>query len=144
MSAGLRDRVAELEGEVGAIVKGLVDGFIERGECDLVQDFAAQVSVRVALTVAGLPLELASEASGWVNGIFHRQTGHRGTTEVGQKAMRDMFFTILDQVKAARKDPERAKGLIKTTLETDVGGDKLDDFRIASLCSRSWVRRSGR
>jgi cytochrome P450 len=127
--------VALLEPKMRAVVKGLVDGFAERGECDLVQDFAAQVSVRGALSVAGLPLELASEASGWVNGIFDRQDGHRGTTEVGQQAMRDMFFTILDEVKAARKDPAKATGLIKTTLETDVDGDKMDDFRIASLCS---------
>jgi cytochrome P450 len=127
--------VARLESHMTGIVKGLVDGFFERGSCDLVQDFAAQVSVRGALTVAGLPLELASEASGWVNGIFHRREGQRGTTEVGQKAMREMFFTLLDHVKAARKAPEKATGLLKTLMETDVEGDKMDDFRIASLCS---------
>lgn len=127
--------VAEMEPKMREIVKGLVDAFIERGECDLVQDLAAQVSVRGALGVAGLPLELADQASGWVNGIFHRRDGQRGTTEVGQQAMRDMFFTILDEVKAARKDPAKAKGLMKTAFETDVDGDKLDDFRIASLCS---------
>jgi len=127
--------VAALEPKIRAVVKGLVDDFGPRGECDLVQDFAAQVSVRGALSVAGLPLELAPDASGWVNGIFHRRDGHRGTTEVGQQAMRDMFFAILEHVKAARKDPAGATGLIKTTLETAVDGDKMDDFRIASLCS---------
>ena len=49
--------------------------------------------------------------------------------------MKDMFFTILEHVKAARKQPEQASGLIKTVMETDVDGDKMDDFRIASLCS---------
>ena len=51
--------VAKLEAKMPRIVKGLVDDFIERGECDLVQDLAAQVSVRGALAVDGLPLELA-------------------------------------------------------------------------------------
>ena len=127
--------VAAMEPGIRATVTGLVDRVIERGECDLVRDLAAQVSVRGALTVAGLPLELADEASGWVNGIFHRRDGHRGVTEVGLQAMRDMFFTILDHVKAARKDPDRATGLIRTVLTTDVDGDRMDDFRVASLCS---------
>jgi cytochrome P450 len=120
---------------MAAIVKGLVDDFIDEGRCDLVQDFAAQVSVRGALTVAGLPLELAPEASGWVNAIFQRDDGHRGVTGVGVQAMKDMFFTLLDHVKAARKDPSKARGAMKTLFETDVDGDKMDDFRIASLCS---------
>lgn len=127
--------VAQMESHLQGLIKGLVDDFIERGSCDLVQDFAAQVSVRGALMVAGLPLELASEASGWVNGIFHRRDGQRGTTEVGQKAMKEMFFTLLDHVKAARKNPEQAQGVMKTLMETDVGGDRMDDFRIASICS---------
>jgi cytochrome P450 len=127
--------VKHMEPHMAAIVKGLVDDFIDEGRCDLVQDFAAQVSVRGALTVAGLPLELAPEASGWVNAIFQRDDGHRGVTGVGVQAMKDMFFTLLDHVKAARKDPSKARGAMKTLFETDVDGDKMDDFRIASLCS---------
>jgi cytochrome P450 len=127
--------VARLESHMKEIVKGLVDDFVEKGRCDLVQDFAAQVSVRGALSVAGLPLALAPEASGWVNAIFQREDGHRGVTEGGVQAMKDMFFTLLDHVKAARKQPEEARGVMKTLLTTDVDGDKMDDFRIASLCS---------
>jgi cytochrome P450 len=127
--------VAKLEAKMAAIVKGLVDDFIERGECDLVQDLAARVSVRAALATNGLPLSLADTASGWVNGIFHRRDGHRGATEVGQKAMREMFFAILEHVKEARKNPEKAEGVLRTLLTTDVGGDKMDDFRLASLLS---------
>lgn len=127
--------VAKLEQKLRGIVKGLVDAVIERGECDLVGDLAAQVSVRGALGVAGLPLEIAETASGWVNGIFHRRDGHRGATEVGQQAMRDMFFAVLSHVKEARKDPEKAEGVLRTLLSTDVDGDRMDDFRIASLLS---------
>jgi cytochrome P450 len=127
--------VAKLEAKLAGIVKGLVDDFIERGECDLVRDLAARVSVRGALGVAGLPLSIADTASEWVNGIFHRRDGHRGATEVGQKAMRDMFFALLEHVKHARKNPEKAEGLLRTLLTTDVDGDRMDDFRIASLCS---------
>jgi cytochrome P450 len=127
--------VAKLEAKMAAIIKGLVDDFIERGECDLVQDLAARVSVRAALATNGLPLSIADTASGWVNGIFHRRDGHRGATDVGQKAMRDMFFALLEHVKEARKNPDKAEGVLKTLLTSDVAGDKMDDFRIASLLS---------
>ncbi|MGH0033085.1 MAG: cytochrome P450 [Myxococcota bacterium] len=127
--------VAKMESHMAAIVKGLVDDFIGKGRCDLVQDFAVQVSVRGALSVAGLPLELASEGVRWVNDIFHREDDHKGVTEVGTTAMKDMFFTLLDHVKAARKDPEKAEGILRTLLTTDVAGDRMDDFRIASLAS---------
>ena len=127
--------IARMESHMAGIVKGLVDDFADKGRCDLVQDFAAQVSVRGALTVAGLPLELAPEALGWVNAIFLREDGHKGVTQAGTQAMKEMFFTLLDHVKAARKDPEKASGLMKTVLTTDVDGDRMDDFRIASLCS---------
>ncbi len=126
--------VAKLEPKMRAVVKGLVDDFIERGECDLVQDLAAQVSVRGALSVIGLPLELAEKGSSWVNGIFARRDGHRGATEKSMEGAKDMFFTILDHVKQARKNPESATGVLRIVMDSDVDGDKMDDFRLASLC----------
>ena len=126
--------VAKLESKMRAVVKGLVDAFIERGECDLVQDLAAQVSVRGALSVIGLPLELAERGSGWVNGIFARRDGHRGATEKSMEGAKDMFFTILDHVKQLRKSPEKATGVLRVVMDSDVDGDKMDDFRLASLC----------
>jgi cytochrome P450 len=126
--------VAKLEPKMREVVKGLVDQFIERGECDLVQDLAAQVSVRGALSVIGLPLELADRGSSWVNGIFARRDGHRGATEKSMEGAKDMFFTILEHVKNARKDPEKATGLLRVVMSSDVDGDKMDDFRLASLC----------
>jgi cytochrome P450 len=125
----------KLENKMRGVVKGLVDAFIERGECDLVQDFAAQVSVRGALSVIGLPLELADRASGWVNGIFFRRDGHRGATEKSMEGGKDMFFAILERVKELRKNPDKATGLIQHVMNSDVDGDKMDDFRLASLCS---------
>lgn len=125
---------AKLEPEMRAIVRGLVDAIVERGECDLVQDLAAQVSVRGALSVIGLPLELAERASGWVNGIFFRRDGHRGATEKSMEGAKDMFFTILERVKELRKDPEKASGVLRVALTSDVDGDRMDDFRLASLC----------
>lgn len=125
--------VAKIGHHLEPIVAKLVDQILERGECDLVQDLAQQVSVRGALSVIGLPLELADAGLSWVNGIFYRRDGHRGATEKSNEAAKDMFFTILDHVKALRKNPEKATGVLETVLHGDVDGDKMDDFRLASL-----------
>jgi cytochrome P450 len=37
-------------------------------------------------------------------------------------------------VKEARRNPEKAEGVLRTLLTTDVDGDRMDDFRVASLC----------
>jgi len=126
--------VKRVEGDLRPIVKELVDGFIDRGECDFVQDLASQVSVRGALSTIGLPLDLADRALGWVNGIFAREDGHRGATQASNEGGKDMFFTILDRVKELRKSPEKATGLLEVVMNSDVDGDKMDDFRLASLC----------
>ena len=125
--------VKRVEAELRPIVTQLVDGIVERGRCDFVQDLASQVSVRGALSTIGLPLELADQALGWVNGIFFRRDGHRGATEKSDEAGKEMFFTVLDHVKALRKDPERATGVLELVMNSDVDGDKMDDFRLASL-----------
>lgn len=127
--------VTGLEPTVRGIVRELIDAFAERGACDFVRDFGGRLSVRVAATVAGLPVEDADRMAGWVNGIMHRREGHRGSTEVGEAAAKEMFFSILEHVKAMRKDPDRARGVLQRLLTQEVDGGMMDDFTIASTLS---------
>ena len=127
--------VKELESGMRTFAKGLADGFVGGGACDLVRDFAAKISIRGACTVGGLPVEEVDTMAGWVNGIFHRRKGHRGSTEVGEQAGKDMFVFILDWVKKHRVNPERATGILETLLTTEVDGALMDDFQVASTLS---------
>jgi cytochrome P450 len=127
--------VKELESDMRTFAKGLADGFVGGGACDLVRDFAAKISIRGACTVGGLPVEEVDTMAGWVNGIFHRRKGHRGSTEVGEQAGKDMFVFILDWVKKHRVNPERATGILETLLTTEVDGALMDDFQVASTLS---------
>lgn len=125
----------KLEATLRGFARGFVDEFIEKGEADLVRDFALRLSVRGASTVGGLPIEEADLMAGWVQGVFDRKPGHRGTTEVGAEASKQMFFFLLDHVKAMRKNPDKATGVLRTLLESEVEGRRLDDFHIASTLS---------
>lgn len=118
--------------QIAPIVTRLMDELVERGEGDLVQDFAAQIAVRGAMLTAGLPLEHVDDAIGWVNGIFHRRDGHMGATEIGQAAGLEMFKFCHGHVQEMKKNPEKATGLLRTMIEGELDGAKMTDFEMAA------------
>src|SRR5262245_62951844 len=46
-----------LEPTIRSLATGCLDRALERGECDVMGDFASQISVKVACVVTGVPLE---------------------------------------------------------------------------------------
>ena len=61
----------------------------ERGACDAVADLGGWLSVRVASTILGLPLEDADQVMDWVNTYFEREPGQRGSTKRGIDSSKD-------------------------------------------------------
>src|SRR3954454_3077398 len=49
-------RMAELDAPVAALVNDLIDGFVDRGECDFSVEFSVPLPSQVFLTLLGLPL----------------------------------------------------------------------------------------
>ena len=66
-----------------------LDAARERGELDVMGDFASQVATRVACTVNGIPLEDADLLNDLVWRFFKREPGIDGMTPDGLKAMED-------------------------------------------------------
>jgi len=54
-------KMAKLEGEVAALVNQCIDGFIERGSCDLAAEFALPIPSGTFLHLLGLPLDRLDE-----------------------------------------------------------------------------------
>lgn len=125
-------RLGALRVQIGELASELVDELLERGEGDLVQDFAAKIATTGALVTGGMPSEMRDQAIEWVNGIMHRTPGHKGATDVVARAGRDMFFWCLDFTRQMRGDPGKATGVLHTMLTTEIDGEVLDDASIAS------------
>ena len=86
-------------------------------------------------SVIGLPLELADRASGWVNGIFARRDGHRGATEKSMEGGEGHVLHDARSREAGAQEPgEGDRRDAASCMNSDVDGDKMDDFRLASLC----------
>jgi len=121
--------------QIEAYTRELLDELVERGEGDLVDEFAARIAVTGACIAGGIPLSIREQAVEWVNGVMHRVPGHKGATEVGARCGKEMFFYCLELTKDMRKRPEQATGALLTMLTEPVDGKLLDDLVVASTLS---------
>jgi cytochrome P450 len=58
--------VLQLEKDIRGLANELIDGFIDRGECEFANDFARPLPVTVFLRFMGLPLEMTDTFVKWV------------------------------------------------------------------------------
>ena len=56
--------------DIEAIADELLDGLVEQGSCDLMQDFALQLTVRVVGTMLGLPQDMIPGFLAWIGDVF--------------------------------------------------------------------------
>ena len=113
-----------MEGQAREWVRGFLDEIYERGECDAIHDIAMRLSVRIACTIIGIPLEDAELLSGRVNLFFHREEGTHGQTEVGQNATNQLYDYLVKWL-----DEQEGKGgrsdLMDALQGAEIDGHKL-------------------
>jgi cytochrome P450 len=63
-------RVEAAKPDVATIADELIDGLVDRGSCDLVQDFALPLTVRVVGGMMNVPDELLPGFQAWVADVF--------------------------------------------------------------------------
>ncbi|MGI8335415.1 cytochrome P450 [Actinomadura scrupuli] len=120
---------ASLREQVGA----LIDGFIEKGSCDLVTDLAVPLPAEVFLTLFGLPLADRDRLIAW-NRVINDNAALTGsgepTPEVAQ-AGAELFGYLGARVAAARSGTGDD---VLTRLVSSAGEDPLDDTEAMGLC----------
>ena len=79
-------RMNALEQETRTIVTQLIDGFIERGECEFVSEFAHELPAHVFLAQMGLPYEDATLFTDWTQRMI---VGKPGGTDAESQQVRD-------------------------------------------------------
>src|SRR5262249_10145295 len=85
-------RMNALEPEVRSLVTELIDGFIERGECDYVAEFAHELPAHVFLALMGLPYEDAPLFTDLTTKMGGGQPG--GTEEESQEVRMQVMVEI--------------------------------------------------
>jgi cytochrome P450 len=85
-------RMNALEGEIREIVTELIDGFIERGECEFVSEFAHELPAHVFLAQMGLPYEDAANFTDWTQKMIVGKPG--GTDEESEQVRMQVMVEI--------------------------------------------------
>ena len=121
-----------LEPVAREVFSGLVDEVFERGECDLVQDLAAKLSVQVARLAIGLPVEDGPLLVDLVSRFFAHDPGRQGMTADGLAALQELtdygVEKARDRRRAAGNGPEALDQLVKF----EPSGGRFSDDEIAS------------
>ena len=124
-----------LEPTIRELATACLDRALERGECDVMGDFASQISVKVACIVTGIPLEDGELMNSLVWRFFGRQPGLTGMTPDGLRAMEELFAYFTELSRSRRRRGSDADDIVNLLNQIEIGGRKLDEPSIASHLS---------
>lgn len=126
-------RVNELAPRIREIADELIDGFIESGEFDLVNDYSGQLPVIVIAELLGIPSGDRHQFKVWsdqlVSGTRDSMESEGDGYSEPQIAM-GMYFN--DIIEKKRENP--GDDLISSLLEAEVDGEKLSPFELLGFC----------
>jgi cytochrome P450 len=109
------------------LARSLIDELVDRGRFDVVNDFAMKVSVRIACTIIGIPLDDAPMLVDLVNTYFSRDPNVRGMTEQGAQASLTMSDYLTDFIAARRRSGAKGDSVTDLMLHADFDGRTLTD-----------------
>jgi cholest-4-en-3-one 26-monooxygenase len=119
--------IRDMERHIRDITTDIIDGVIERGECDFVTDIAAELPLRVILEMMGVPKEDRHKIFDWSNHLIGFDDPEYATSaETGREAAAEMFFyantLAVDRRACPRED------VISTLLAAEVDGEHLSEM----------------
>jgi cytochrome P450 len=124
--------VAKLETDVAALVNQLIDGFIDRGECEFCNEFAVPLPSSVFLRLLGLPYEDLDHFLWMKDGIIRPA----GETPEEQAANRreagDAIYNYFD-VALDERERERRDDMLSAFLDAEADGVRLTREEILDI-----------
>jgi cytochrome P450 len=76
-----RSRVAAAESRIRELANELIDGFAERGRCDLMADFCHPVTQSVIISMIGLSPETVPQVRTWIDDLFGLMIPDQGQSD---------------------------------------------------------------
>jgi cytochrome P450 len=129
--------VASLEPRIAALADGLLERVLERGEMDLVADFADPLPLLVIAEMLGIPVVDRQRLARWSDAILHLgdtiMGGERAARALAaytaaKEEMRPYLTALLDERRASPKDD-----LLTRLVEAEVDGERLGEEELLSF-----------
>ncbi|MCH8132279.1 MAG: cytochrome P450 [Myxococcales bacterium] len=127
--------VARFEPMIRELASKALDDGKEKGGLDVMSEFASLVSVTVACSLIGIPLEDAPLMNDLVWRFFGREEGVEGMTADGLAAMEEMFGYFVQLSQSRKKAGAKDGDIIDIFNHWEIDGKKFDDMTIASHLS---------
>ncbi len=124
-------RVSALEPRIREIAIQHIEGFVERGACDFIADFAGKLPMDVISELIGIPEEDRTAIRTWADLVVHREEGVEGlppSTRESAARMLEYFVEMLRDRRQHRRDD-----LTGALIEAEIDGDRLTDHEIIGL-----------
>jgi cholest-4-en-3-one 26-monooxygenase len=129
--------VADLDAKVDRMVDDFIDNVIERGECDFVDDLAAQLPMEVICEMMGVPQEdrrgiydRGNQMVGFDDPEYNPDGPLKIDGDVAQASAE--MFGYAEKLKALFKNSDE-KNLATALLNAEVDGEKLSDLEFNSF-----------
>jgi len=114
------------------LANDLLDAVSGQAEFDAINDFAARLSVTVACTAIGLPVEDGPQLTKLVQRFFSHDPDAGGMTDAGLAALGELNAYCEDMVKARRRSAPDSTDAIDAVLRFEPSGGGLSDVDAAS------------
>lgn len=133
-------RVNALEGGIRTKVNALIDGFIDKGECDFVTDFSVGLPVQVICEQLGFDASERSNVKKWSD-AFADRLGHMIPRERELECAREIVeFQTQLKVKIDARRAAPTDDLLSDVVNARLDGETpLDDAEIMSIAQQLMV-----
>ncbi len=128
-------QVREAEPVARKIACELLDEMADQHEFDAIGDFAALLSVSIACTAIGLPVEDGPMLTEWVQGFFHHDPDSGGMTPEGLAALGQLTSYCEEKIKERRRAPLDGPQAINALAAFQQQGQRFSDADAASHVS---------
>jgi cytochrome P450 len=118
-------RILALEDRIRSTATSLIDSFVDRGECEFIEEFAEPLPVSLFTQMMGLPTDEMPRFLGWKNAILH---GMHEDPDIPRRASEELeayIYELLAERKHARRDD-----IISLLIDSTVEGEQLTDEEI--------------
>lgn len=133
-------RVNALEEGIRAKVNSLIDGFIDKGECEFVSEFAVSLPVQVICEQLGFELSEQANVKRWSD-AFADRLGHMISKERELECAREVVefqHAVKAKIDARRATP--TDDLLSDIVNARIDGERpLDDAEILSVAQQLMV-----
>lgn len=123
-------RVAELEPRMHVMARGLMSKFAERGECDLMGEYARHLPSMVIGEMLGLPEERREPVLEWTESLVGISRNGEMSVDVAARAVAEEFGELLEARRSEPRD-DLMSALIAAELD---GGRKLTELELLGFC----------